>query len=255
MNHQAAFVSGDCPVCHGTGWEIYKATVFDYGEPMELDFARRCTKCSGTRRLEDKTGVPEQFHDADYSKFNFKAYSNDCSRMESLCKSFVRDFEKWESSGKGIYLWSKTPGSGKTFLASCLAKSIMMINDLQMRFVTAPDYISAVGDSYKRERGQEDASEVYRTCRLLVLDDIGAQKDGDWQEQELFRLINCRLENGCVTIFTSNMPPEKLVLNDRTKDRIIKESVVIQMPEESIRRKKAASEQNAFLQSVLGETG
>ena len=121
-----------------------------------------------------------------------------------------------------------------------------------MRFVTAPDYISAVGDSYKRERGQEDLSEIYRTCRLLVLDDIAAQKEGDWQEQELFRLINCRLENGCVTIFTSNIPPEKLALNDRTKDRIIKESVVIQMPEESIRRKKAASEQNAFLQSVLG---
>ena len=75
------------------------------------------------------------------------------------------------------------------------------------------------------------------------------------QDQELFRLINCRLENGCVTIFTSNIPPEKLALNDRTKDRIIKESVVIQMPEESIRRKKAASEQQAFLQSILGGTG
>ena len=128
----------------------------------------------------------------------------------------------------------------------------MMMQDLQMRFITAPDYLSIVGDSYKRERGQEDESEIYRTCRLLVMDDIGAQKDGEWQGQEMFRIINSRMENGMVTIYTSNIPPDKLSLSDRTKDRIIKMSVVIQMPEESIRRKKASSEQSRFLESVLG---
>lgn len=251
MNHQSASGYGDCPVCHGTRWELYTATVFDYGEPEELLFARKCTKCSGTRRREDKTGVPEQFHDADFGKFNFDAYSTGSGTIKDLCQSFCKDFHKWEKSGKGIYLWSKTPGSGKTFLASCLAKSIMMMNDLQMRFVTAPDYLSHVGDAYKRERGQEDISEIYRTCRLLVLDDIGAQKDGEWQNQELFRLINSRMEKSAVTIYTSNLPPEKLLISERVKDRIIKMSVVIQMPEESIRRKKAASEQIRFLESVM----
>lgn len=252
MNHQSVSAYGDCPVCQGTGWELYTATVFDYGEPEDVLFARKCTKCSGARRKEDKTGVPEQFHDADFGKFDFDAYSSGSGKIKDLCQSFCKNFSKWEIAGKGIYLWSKTPGSGKTFLASCLSKSIMMMHDLQMRFVTAPDYLSYVGDSYKRERGQEDESEVYRTCRLLVLDDIGAQKDGDWQNQELFRLINCRMEKSLVTIYTSNLPPDKLTLSDRTKDRIIKTSVVIQMPEESIRRKKASNEQMKFLESVMG---
>ena len=118
----------------------------------------------------------------------------------------------------------------------------MMKYDLQMRFITAPDYISVVGDSYKRDRGELDSSEVYRECKLLVLDDIGAQADKDWQRQELFRLINKRMEDGNVTIYTSNM---------RTRDRIVKVSVELQMPEESLRRKKAEMEQNEFLKEVL----
>ena len=127
----------------------------------------------------------------------------------------------------------------------------MMKYDLQMRFITAPDYISVVGDSYKRDRGEMDSSEVYRECKLLVLDDIGAQADKDWQRQELFRLINKRMEDGNVTIYTSNMSTDNLNVDARTRDRIIKASVELQMPEESLRRKKAEMEQNEFLKEIL----
>lgn len=127
----------------------------------------------------------------------------------------------------------------------------MMKYDLEMRFITAPDYISVVGDSYKRDRGELDSSEVYRECKLLVLDDIGAQADKDWQRQELFRLINKRMEDGNVTIYTSNMSTDNLNVDARTRDRIVKVSVELQMPEESLRRKKAEMEQNEFLKEVL----
>lgn len=134
----------------------------------------------------------------------------------------------------------------------CLAKSVMMKYDLQMRFVTAPDYISAVGDSYKCDRGEEDPSQVYRDCKLLVLDDIGAQADKEWQRQEMFRLINKRMEDGNITIYTSNMNTDNLNVDTRTRDRIVKTCVELQMPEEGIRKKKAAGEQRQFLASVMG---
>lgn len=86
---------------------------------------------------------------------------------------------------------------------------------------------------------------------MLVLDDIGTQKTGDWQQQELFRLINERLNAGKLIIFTSNMPPEKLNVDSRTVDRIQKMSIVLQMPEESIRLKKAQAEQNEFLRRIF----
>lgn len=243
--------SGDCPICKGTGWEMYQATVYDYGEPMVVDMVKKCPRCSGTVRLKDRTGVPEEFSEADLYKFDFEAYSEELSKLKKLTWSMLNQFKTWQNQGKGIYLWSKTPGSGKTFLSCCIAKSIMVKHDVQMRFITAPDYISKVGDSYKKERGEFDESQIYRECALLVLDDIGAQIDKDWQRQEMFRLINQRMSNGLITIYTSNMPVEKLNVDDRTKDRIIKTSVVIPMPEESIRRKKAKSEQDKFLETIF----
>lgn len=253
MNQKTQLPSayGDCPVCNGTGWELYEATVFDYGEPETLTFARKCTKCTGARRITDCTGVPDEYHDADFGKFDFGAYKVDMGKTRALCLSMINSFSAWEKAGKGLYLWSKTPGSGKTFLACCIAKSLMMKYDLKMRFTTAVDYINAVGESYKRERGQEDSSEVYRTCSILVLDDIGAQIDKDWQRQEMFRLVNKRMETGGITIYTSNFGTQSLNVDDRTKDRIVKSSIVLQMPEESIRRRKAQEEQTRFLQAVM----
>ena len=198
------------------------------------------------------TGVPLQFRDADLSKFDFGSYFQEKKNLRKIAEDFLRNYrERWENSGKGLYLWSRTPGSGKTFLSCCIGKSVMIRCDLQMRFVTAPDYIKVVGDGYKQQPGEYDESKVYRECDLLIFDDIGAQKKGDWQTQEIFRVVNNRMNAGKITIFTSNMRPEDLNLDNRTIGRIIRNSIVLQMPEESIRDREAKEEQKAFLSDIL----
>lgn len=251
QNQQVVYGSGseECPVCRGTGVEVYEVEFEEY--PVPLSYGRYCPSCNRLWRAKDKTNIPPQFHDADLHKFGFDSYSMDMGRLKTLAWNFLNKFPEWQKSGKGLYLWSETPGSGKTFLASSIGKSVMMKHDLQMRFVTVPDYLAKVGESYKREMGTSDESRVYRECDLLILDDMGVQKSGDWQKQEIFRIINERLNAGKVTIFTSNMPPESLNLDSRTIDRIRKVSVVIQMPEESIRLKKAQEEQEEFLAKML----
>lgn len=249
-SQEAALNSEVCSVCGGTGWELYRQR--DDGYETLLEFARPCTGCRTERRLQDMTGVPTQFRDADLSKFGFDSYSRDMGNLRKISEDFLRNYrERWEKSGKGLYLWSKTSGSGKTFLAYCLAKSVMVRYDLQMRFITVLDYLTKTGESYKRQQGEYDESAVYRECDLLILDDVGAQKTGEWQMQELFRIINERLNAGKISIFTSNMCPEDLNLDGRTIGRIMKKSVVLQMPEESIRDKEAKEEQDIFLQDIL----
>lgn len=238
-----------CPKCNGTGQIIELIEVDLYGGE-KVPYASPCPVCSGRRRTRTNTGVPPEYLETDISKFDFTIYSRDLGKLKQLCENFITAFQKWEANGKGLYLWSTTPGSGKTFLACSLARSAMIRNNISMRFVTAPDYIAAVGDSFKRERGTEDPTEIYRTCKLLILDDIGAQKDGDWQRQEFFRLINTRMEQGNITIFTSNSAPEDLKIDDRIKSRIIKSAIVLQMPEESIRERKAYQEQTDFLNGI-----
>lgn len=242
-----------CPVCGGTMWRTYDIGVIpDYGRANW--FAEPCEKCRAKYRAEDETGVPLEFCGAALDKFKFGAYSSDTGNMEKISRDFVENFEtRWEAKKVGPYLWSGTPGSGKTFLLSCLARSVMIKYDLQMRFVASSDYLAAVSDSWKRERGEHDRSEIYRQCRLLVLDDLGAEKKGDWQEAEIFRLINGRLNNGKVTMFSSNMPPWDLKMNSRTISRVRRASIVLQMPEESIRDRQSEAKQREFLKDILGE--
>lgn len=243
-----------CPVCKGTGWELYRPSAFllEYvygGEDLAGDYARECTKCNG-RPIEDHSQVPSLYRDADIYKFKFDIYQKDMGKIKSIVFSFFNDFEKWQ--GKGLYLYSKTAGSGKTFLACCLGKSIMMRTNSRLKFITAPDYINMVGQSYKRERGEADPTQIYRECELLILDDIGAHKPGEWQDQELFRLIDTRLSNGKTTIYTSNYSVSDLKIEERTKSRIFKSSIPIRLPEESIRDQMAAKEQNEFIERILG---
>lgn len=242
-----------CPICGGTMWGLYDVGVIpDYG--LAHPFAEVCEKCRSKFRAEDETGVPLEYCEADLDRFGFKTYSTDTGNMEKIARDFLENFEtRWEAKKVGLYLWSEKPGSGKTFLLCCLARSVMIKYDLQMRFVTASDYIAAIGDSFKRESGERDRSQVYRDCRLLVLDDLGAEKKGDWQESEMFRLINGRLNQGKVTMFSSNMPPWELRVNSRMVSRIRKASIVLRMPEESIRDKQSDARQAEFLKDILGE--
>lgn len=249
-NQESASNSDVCPVCGGTGYELFRQNVEGY--KTSLEFARPCKRCQTDRRRLDMTGAPPQFRGADLSKFGFDSYSRDMGSLRKISGDFLENYRsRWEKSGKGLYLWSKTPGSGKTFLACCIGKSVMIKHDRKMRFITAPDYLSTVGESYGRQQGERDKSAVYRECDLLIFDDIGAQKTGEWQSQETFRLVNERLNAGKITIFTSNVCPEDLNVDERTIDRILRKSIVLQMPEESIRGKQARDEQDSFLRDII----
>ena len=95
----------------------------------------------------------------------------------------------------------------------------------------------------------------YLICNHTEPDHSGSVKKildgGEWQRQEIFRLVNDRMETGKITIYTSNMSTDSLNVDPRTRDRIVKASVELQMPEESLRRKKAEMEQQQFLREVL----
>lgn len=74
----------------------------------------------------------------------------------------------------------------------------------------------------------------------------------DWLEHNSVRADR---KVGKITIYTSNMDANALNVDARTRDRIIKTSIVLQMPEENLRKKKAAAEQQSFLQMILQQQG
>jgi len=243
----------ECPKCHGTGWELYQSsdcTESIYGQPTMLDYARRCNCQTNVFAQQDRTEFPSMYRDCDIYKFDWDCYGADTRDLKSVAFSFFNQFEKWQEEGKGLYLWSKTPGSGKTFLSACLGKSVMMRTQKVVKYVTPIAYMEKVSEGYS-DKSLPDPSRVYRECTLLILDDLGTQMKSDWHSQELFRLIDQRSTNGLVTIITSNYEVEDLKVDDRLKSRILKSSITVHMPEVSIRNQKAAAEQGAFINRII----
>ena len=121
----------------------------------------------------------------------------------------------------------------------------------RIKFISSPEYLSRVSEAYKREPWQQDGLYAYMNCDLLVLDDFGSEKRGEWQDQELFRLIDYRMNHGKLLIVTSNLPISELKCDTRISDRLNRLCIPLQFPEESIRAKKAEEENRSFIQAIL----
>ena len=245
--------SNSCPKCHGSGWVLYESsdgTAELYGEPVMIEYAKRCNCMTNAFVSEDRTEFPTIYQDCDIYKFDWNAYGVNTDDMKRVAFSFFNQFEKWQKESKGLYIWSKTPGSGKTYLSACVAKSVMLRTQKVVKYITPVDYMDKVSIGYKDKT--IEPARVYRECSLLVLDDIGTQIQSEWHSQELFRLIDYRTVNNLPTIITSNYKVEDLKIDERTKSRILKSSIVLHMPEVSVRNKMAAAEQGDFVNRILG---
>ena len=175
------------------------------------------------------------------------------SKQKKTIDCFVHDFDKWESEGFGLYICSRTKGSGKTFLASCICNSLMNRNAIRARFVSATELldIAQSGDKSSEDEYKKNPIKKLCDCKLLVLDDIGMKKTGnEWMNEELFKIIDSRMTQGLVTIITSNQKPDELNVDDRIIERIQKMTVVIELPEYNVRSKEAHAKKIEFFKSV-----
>ncbi len=146
-------------------------------------------------------------------------------RLKTYC-------DKWtsvEEVGAGFCLYSKTPGNGKTELASCTC------NALNEQYI--PAIVINMLEVSKRLRfaysqGGQSEYELMRDLAnidFLVIDDLGVEclsKNGadTFLQERLYDIINRRYISRKPTAFTSNFKLEQLVTERglwlRTADRI-----------------------------------
>ena len=244
-----------CSYCHDTGWEIRKVSSAEVYGPAkadwpDVDMAYPCRRCKGRVIVPDDCGFPAEFSDADMSKFRWQEYGQDMSRAAETADTFWRNYSAWSMEGMGLYIWSKTRGTGKTFLACCLGRSVREKYHVTVKFITSVDYLADVTESYREENRGRDSSQIYRECELLILDDLGAEsrsQKNNWTDKEFFRLLGGRYSQGKATIITSNVPLTELNVDERVSSRINAKSIILKLPDVSIRQRQAENKKRAFL--------
>ncbi len=116
-------------------------------------------------------------------------------------------------------------GSGKTFLACCIANTLLA-RGKTLLFIVVPDLLDQIKATYDaKSENSVTESELLDTARevpLLILDDLGAHNYTNWTRNKIFSIINHRLNYLLPTVITTNINLEDLeqFLGDRTTSRI-----------------------------------
>ncbi|RJV44258.1 ATP-binding protein [Coprococcus sp. AF19-8AC] len=197
-----------------------------------------------------RAAIPAIYEGMGAQDFDFDIYGKDMAmaKVKAIVNGFILKFSLWQREGKNLYIYSKTKGTGKTMLSCILLNEVTMRHMTPARFITVYDYLNTVTESWKDKTGDTSARlRDIETTQLLILDDIGAQDPNKLVNDSLFKLIDRRYSNMLVTIFTSNKKINDLGLDDRIISRIEEKSILVSLPEVSIRQRKAQSKQEEFL--------
>jgi len=216
-----------CKLCHNRGLII----------EGNLAIPCSCLPQKALARRFKKSGLPPYLRTCTFENFDFKYYSRqnidlskglsyfDSARLTFQAASdFVAAFQ--ENTVTDGLLFTGPVGSGKTFLACCIANNLLEKGHLVL-FVIVPDLLDLIRYTYDSNRSPDDPTEqdLLETARqvpLLILDDLGAHNYTEWVRNKLYSILNHRLNYSLPTIITTNINLEDLEehLGERTTSRI-----------------------------------
>jgi DNA replication protein DnaC len=121
-------------------------------------------------------------------------------------RAFTRSIEENLEAGRG--LWFDGPvGTGKTSLAILVAKAAKNAGRSYAVF-PVPRLLAEIKRTFDRDASDSYMSFFRRLCTvdLLVLDDLGAEKQTEWVLEQLYSIVNERWQDRRSIVVTTNLP-------------------------------------------------
>jgi len=131
---------------------------------------------------------------------------------------------------EGWLILCGTNGTGKSHLAAAIANyQATLPEDHQplTLFITAPDLLDLLrsGFSGSGKGDYHDLLDLCRTVDLLILDDLGVEKETDWAFEKLFQVLNHRYQAEAPTVIITNCRLKEL--EPRLYDRLSDEDLCV----------------------------
>lgn len=199
----------DCHKCGGTGWST-----------VPVDGIHRYRRCPCVVSEQSAEGVPYEFHG-----LTLDTYGEREGQRTAIAKA--RDF-CLEDGGRDLFLTGGV-GAGKTRLAAAIANTIHRKRQT-VHFARVPLLLHQLQPG--RDNGDLEARLM--TVAVLVLDDLGAERDQatDYTRRTLLMLYEARHDVMRRTVFTSNKSVQEIADmqdDDRLASRIAGRADVVRL--------------------------
>ena len=187
--------------------------------------------CQRIERTKQETLISQQKHNdlvrrlkaegfSDPAMLNW-TFENDNGRSPQIhhAQRYVEQWQAMRSENLGLLLWGGV-GTGKSFLAGCIANALME-QEVPVRMTNFARILNELNGSFS---GRNEV--VDKLCRypLLVIDDFGMERGTEYALEQVYNIVDSRYRSQKPLIVTTNLTPDEIrhpqdTLHTRIYDR------------------------------------
>ena len=180
-------------------------------------------------------------------------FANDDLTNEKITKAaqrYVENFSELRKTGKGLLLYGNT-GTGKTYTACEIANAL-----IDKGYPVLVTNFARILNTLQGTFEKQEYIDGFNNFQLLVIDDLGIERDTAFAKEQVFNIIDSRYRSGLPMIITTNLTMEKIknpedIENRRIYDRILERCFPLEVDGGS-RRRKAVREDYETMKNLLG---
>ena len=184
-------------------YDLKKLRMLEEEKKLELmqEFSSKVEKNIKNSKMS-KRNLNYKFDNFETNNSNKKVFDN----LKNYSEKLVKCIEK-----KGLILVGNN-GVGKTHLACSIANELIE-NGIPVIYGTLINLLAELRNSYDTENNisEMEIIKLYKNVDLLIIDDLGKEKPGEWGLEKVFTIINSRYENNLPVIITTNYNQNSLL--------------------------------------------
>lgn len=204
------------------------------------------------RKFEEKVQELRRmgFPDADMQNWTFAGDDMSNEKVTNACMRYVERFDEFMKMGKGLLFYGNT-GTGKTYAACEIANAL-----IDRGYPVLVTNFARILNTLQGTFDKQEYIDGLNTFRLLIIDDLGVERDTAYAKEQVFNVIDARYRSGLPMIITTNLTMDKIknpadIEERRIYDRILERCFPIEVDGGS-RRRKAVRDEYEAMKDMLG---
>ncbi len=181
-------------------------------------------------------------------RFSNYQVNDENRRVFGIAKRYVENFDEMFSKNQGILFWGDV-GTGKSYTAAAIANELIdrRHSAIMTSFIKLLNEMMRFGsDDKDKKLSAADYIQNLNKAKLLVIDDLGAERGTDFALEKVYDIIDSRYRSGKPVILTTNLEISRMkncddIRYNRIYDRIFEMCYPVKVEGLSWRKKEAAA--------------